>query len=471
VIRWLVVVVLVACGDNAAPVLSVEELRDPATCVECHAQHVTQWQGSMHAYASDDPVFIAMNARGQRETGGALGDFCVRCHAPMAVALGLTDGTSFDPAQLPPAARGVTCYFCHNVARVDETHNNGLVLANDQTMRGGAKDPVASPAHRSVYDPLMDSDTNQSELCGSCHDIVVPEHLNGVPGGVAVERTFAEWKQTFFATEDDPQLHFTCGACHMPSKRDLIADAPGLDVAPRDNGFHEHLWPGIDQALTPFAGEAAQAAAIARDLDPAIRIVGPFNSITRTQFGGICLDPDGLKIRIDNLGAAHQLPSGAAHDRRMWLEVKAFDAGGALLFESGVTPDGEDPVDSVGDLNPATFGLWDRTFKADGSPAHFFWEIARVESQLLKLPAVRGEDHSSTVRFDVPIGTPIDRIETRLLVRALPFELLDELVASGDLAADVAARLPTLEVAGGRGVWTAATAGTGPAMFTNCNPR
>ena len=44
----------------------------------------------MHAYAAEDPVFLAMNQRLQRETGGALGDFCVRCHAPMAVREGAT---------------------------------------------------------------------------------------------------------------------------------------------------------------------------------------------------------------------------------------------------------------------------------------------------------------------------------------------------------------------------------------------
>jgi hypothetical protein len=101
----------------------------------------------MHAYASDDPVFVAMNKRGQRETGGALGTFCVQCHAPMAVELGLTTGADFDPAQLPATARGVTCYFCHNVKAVQDTHNNGLVLAGDQTMRGGLSGPASSPAH------------------------------------------------------------------------------------------------------------------------------------------------------------------------------------------------------------------------------------------------------------------------------------------------------------------------------------
>lgn len=461
--------VLAACGEDptAKP---VEELRDPGTCKECHAQHFAQWEGSMHAYASDDPVFVAMNARGQRETGGALGDFCVKCHAPMAVELGLTDGTDFDPTKLPPEARGITCYFCHNVADVTDVHNNGLVIAGDQTMRGGLKNPVASPAHFSKYDPLMDSDVNQSEMCGSCHDIVVPQRINGT-GDVAVERTFNEWQQTFFATDPDPNLHFTCGACHMPSKDDLVADAPGLGVVPRPNGFHEHLWPGIDQALTDFPGLEEQAAAIARDLDPAVIVKGPFNSITKKQPGGICLDPDGLKIRMDNLGPAHAWPSGASHDRRAWLEVQAFDVDGNVVFSSGVTLPGEDPRDTPGFQNVDTVGLWDRTFKADDTPAHFFWEIARVEPQLMKLPEVPGGDHSITAVFNVPNPDQIDRIETRLFIRPLPYEVVDDLIASGDLDASIRDRLQTIEVAGGHSVWTRATQGMGPAENTRCNPQ
>ena len=44
--------------------LSREELLDPKTCAGCHPQHYREWASSMHAYASDDPVFIAMNRRG-----------------------------------------------------------------------------------------------------------------------------------------------------------------------------------------------------------------------------------------------------------------------------------------------------------------------------------------------------------------------------------------------------------------------
>lgn len=455
-----------ACGGEG-PALSIAELQDPQTCQECHPRHYEQWSGSMHAYASDDPVFVAMNLRGQRDTGGALGSFCVQCHAPMAVQLGLTSGAGFDPAQLPPAARGITCYFCHNVKAVTEDHNNGIVLALDQTMRGGIDDPVSSPAHRSAYDGLMDSDTNQSEICGSCHDVVTPR-------GVPLERTYQEWRTTFFA-DTDPRRHVTCGGCHMRSSTAVIADAPGLDVKQRTNGFHEHMWPGIDQALTPFPEMEAQAAAIKRDLDAAIAIIGPAPLASPVQPGGICLDPPGvLLVRVDSLNLGHMWPSGAAQDRRAWLEVIATDAAGNRVFESGVVPDGVDP-EEIGD--PNLFGLWDRTFKEDGTPAHFFWDVARFESKLLRAPITLDKnspdfDHSATATFNVASSfTRIETITARMRIRALNHALLDDLIASGDLSPAVPAQLRTLDSVGAQSTWTRATKGTGPAINTNCNPR
>ena len=38
----------------------------------------------MHAYSTKDPVFRAMNARGSADGRGAR-DFCVQCHAPVAL--------------------------------------------------------------------------------------------------------------------------------------------------------------------------------------------------------------------------------------------------------------------------------------------------------------------------------------------------------------------------------------------------
>jgi hypothetical protein len=466
---WLIAVVATGCGGGGddGGSLSIAELQDPGTCKECHPKHYTQWSGSMHAYASDDPVFIAMNKRGQRETGGALGTFCVKCHAPMAVELGLTDGVNFDPAQLPAGAKGITCYFCHNVKAVEETHNNGLVLANDQTMRGGLADPVRSPAHRSSYDKLMDSDSNQSELCGSCHDVVTPR-------GVKLERTYEEWQSTFFA-EPDPAHHLTCGACHMPSSTDVIADAPGLAVKSRKNGFHEHMWPGIDQALTPFPELEAQAAAIKRDLDSSIAIVGPASRTSTIQPGGICLDPPGrLTVRIDSINVGHSWPSGAAQDRRAWLEVIAYDSMNTPLFSSGEVLANMDP-EQLGD--PNLFGLWDEALKDDGSPAHFFWDVASVKSKLLPPPTTLDKnaaafDHSVTAEYDVGGSFPsITKITARVRIRPLSYAMLDDLISSGDLAPGIAGEMKTLDIVGATSTWTLESKGTGPAFNTNCNPQ
>jgi hypothetical protein len=476
---FVLAAVVAACGGDKLP---VSELQDPATCKECHPRHYDDWAGSMHAYASDDPVFLAMNARGQRDTAGALGTFCIQCHAPMAVALNLTTtGDNFDPTTLPPQARGITCYFCHDVASVREDHNNGLVLALDQTMRGGAKNPVDSPAHDSVYDKKMAGKTSNSQVCGSCHDIVTP-------AGVALERTYSEWQTTIFALNDPMKaLPQTCGTCHMVSFDGPIADKPGLGVTSRPKGFHSHTFAAIDQAFTPFPADApansAQATAIQDILEPSVAIISAKPLSSAFAPGGICLDPPGkLTVRLDTFSLGHMFPSGAGQDRRAWVEVIATRMDGSVVLQSGVVPDGMDPSD-IGDpvvdcVDPTNCsGFWDRTFKADNTPAHFFWDVASYQSHLLRPPVTTDPtspayDHSSTLTFNIgPTYNEIDRITARLRIRPLPLAMLAELAGSGDLSPTIAASLPTLDDSGATAVWTQATQGMGiGSKFTHCNP-
>jgi hypothetical protein len=460
------------CG-GCGPKDSVDTLQDPNTCMECHPKHFQQWSGSMHAYASDDPVFIAMNKRGQRDTGGALGTFCVKCHAPMALQLGLVttaNVAAFDPNTLPPKARGITCYFCHNVDSVTDDHNNGLVLALDDTMRGGARNPVDSPAHNSLFDPEMSSKTNKSAMCGSCHDVVTP-----APASVPLERTFTEWKTTVFA-HDDPtnMLPLTCSKCHMNPTKDVIADKPGLNVPVRDLGFHDHGFPAIDTALTAFPEIDAQKAGIDAILKPAIAVKGPVpRNPNDPQPGGICVEPVNggrITVRIDTFGTGHMFPSGAAQDRRVWLEVTAYDVNNVVLFSSGVVPSGKDP-EEINDPNLA--GFWDRTVRADGMPAHFFWDVVSpVDSRLLKppvtlIPTDLNYDHSTTAQFLVGALRPqIDHITTRMWILPIAYSVLDQLVMTGDLDAAIPSKITPLLIPGGTQKWTKAT----QTMFTGCNP-
>lgn len=454
--RGAVALALALCACGGDDVRPVEELMNPETCMECHPNHYREWSGSMHAYAGDDPVFLALNRKGQEETGGALGSFCVQCHAPLAVELGLTtDGLNL--ADVPQWAKGVGCYFCHNVVEVAGSHNNPIELAMDQTMRGGLRDPVRSPAHRTAYSEIVDAESQtSSSLCGSCHDIVTP-------AGVHLERTFAEWRETIFA-QPDPRKHVSCASCHMVATTDVVAEGPGLDAPLRPFGRREHTFAGIDLALTPWPEREAQQAAIRRDLKGAL-------------LPRLCVLPDDagrIDYRLDNIGTGHMFPSGATADRRAWVEIVAYDAQDQVVFASGRMPAGEPYTDpeELGDPNLWVLGTPARD--QAGQPTELFWRVATLDHPGTLLPPAVTTDpqdprfyHAVERGFPVPGLLPqIRRVTARALVRPLPFALLEDLMATGHLTVDVRDQVPTHEVEGSVLDWTAG----GPACVCPTGP-
>ncbi|HTV22447.1 MAG TPA: multiheme c-type cytochrome, partial [Polyangiaceae bacterium] len=207
----------------------------------------------MHAYASYDPLFLAMNRRAQEETAGQLGDFCVSCHAPVAVALGLTsDGLNLDT--LPASTQGVGCFACHGIEGLEGDHNGDVRFATDGTLRGGLADPRAGAPHVTAYSELFDADRPESSaLCGACHDVVLP-------AGLELERTHQEWTESAFAPAraPSPAAVLTCSGCHMPETNEPTVAAGVTRGEPR-LGMHDHTTPAVDIALTPFPSGGDEA--------------------------------------------------------------------------------------------------------------------------------------------------------------------------------------------------------------------
>jgi nitrate/TMAO reductase-like tetraheme cytochrome c subunit len=407
----VILLLLLSCRQTYD--LDADALRDPESCKDCHQTHYEQWQGSMHAYAGEDPVFLAMNARGQRETGGELGDFCVKCHAPVALALGLTeDGTNLD--EVSDHLKGVTCVWCHLVDEVVEDHNAGLVLSDDGVMRGGITDPRETAAHASAWSPLHDRDSpDSSALCGSCHDVVLPD-------GFHLERTYAQWQGSLFDVDDATRQ--SCGHCHTRATTGTAAiDGPSRRI-------HDHAMVGVDVALTDFPGIPEQEAAIQEELD-------------YTLLATLCVLPivagSEVVLTLENVGG-HRWPSGAAHDRRAWAEVTAW-SGDEVLLETGQIADGV----ALADVEDARrWEMFDRAFDADGQPEHMFWDIAATEERTL--PVVTEDnwiDHSVTVRWPLPGETP-DRVTAAVHIRPIGLDLLTDLSDSGDLDLATLTRLP-----------------------------
>jgi cytochrome c554/c'-like protein len=440
--------VLACAGSEAGPApvyFSREQLMDPVTCAGCHQRQYEQWASSMHAYASDDPLFLAMNARGQREA--EIGDFCVQCHAPMAVRTGATvDGLNLDT--LPRSLQGVTCYFCHSVDAVEGTHNNPLRLAEDGVMRGPFADPAPSPAHASTYSPLHDRDQlASSDMCGTCHDIVNDR-------GTHLERTFAEWQGSVFS---QPLIGTTCSQCHMDQSTTLetVAPVPGAPL----RRLHDHRFPGVDLPLTPFDGAAELRTAVQSFLDTSLQ-----SALCVRGAAGAAQ----IQVVLDNVAAGHRWPSGAAQDRRAWIEVKAY-SGDSVVYQSGVVPEGT----SVTQLeDPDLWLIRDCLFDERGAEAHMFWEAQEYESNLLPVQVTFDPSDPAFYRSHVfqsypqsgLLSTYPDRVTLQVYLQPVGLDVFDDLVQSGDLVDNDRYRVDELRAAlqpltvGEELIWTLDTA-------------
>jgi hypothetical protein len=357
-----------------------------------------------------------------------------------------TDGLNLD--EVPDSLKGVTCYFCHNAAAVDGDHNNPLVLRDDATMLGRIADPIENSFHRSAYSPLLDGRKRESAaLCGACHDIVLPSPP--APAPIALERTYAEWQASIFAPENSPteSAFSTCSSCHLPatgSDRSVGSGGP-----PRSR--HSHHMAAVDVPLDPFPStgdderdqvlEAAQAEDRARVLDPTLRVEICVQELAQDQAA--------LRITLDNAAAGHHFPSGAAQDRRAFVELVAY-RGAEVLYESGSVPDGED-VTALDD--PDLWLFRDETFDTEGNETHMFWDVAELESHTVKAqvtadPSDRRYYESHAVRryplaSDAVIAGIPDRVTVRVRMVPVGLDVLGDLVASGHLDPAVRDAMPT----------------------------
>jgi hypothetical protein len=335
----------------------------------------------------------------------------------------------------------VTCFFCHTVASVDGAHNAPITLANDLVMKGAITAPYASGrTHLAGYSALVDREqAAAASTCGSCHDIVTGH-------GAAIERTFAEWKSSAFATQGGT----TCGQCHMPQ---ATSDAPTAFVpgAPLRRP-HSHLMSAIDTALTPFRDMDRQKQSVQALLDTTLQ-----TALCVENFGGGAI----VNAIIDNVAGGHAFPSGSAQDRRVWTEIIAYQ-GSTAVYQSGVIADGAEPAQSS---DPDLWLMRDCMFDENQTQVHMFWQAVSFESN--PLPALSTFDvadpnfyRTHQQRFFPPNPTPIptpDRVTLRVLERPMGLDVLDDLIASGDLSPSVRGSIPTLQV-GNMLEWTAATA-------------
>jgi hypothetical protein len=349
----LIVLAVVVQGSNEGVLLWLPGTQPGQTteaervdrCKLCHPRQVSEWSGSMMAHATRDPIFNALLAITTKHTiprGFDTPEYCLRCHSPSAWLAGRSHELSVQ-ALFGTDLDGVHCDFCHRLmdprnpdeeAIVGGTvpgYGNGMyvVQRTNQPMRGSRG---GMPEHCEVS--KADSFYRTSEYCGVCHEVSNPYFSHDPRGSVPyaqipMERTYSEWKLSWFATTKERQ---TCQSCHMKSLPGFASTSPSAqrreDVASHDfsggNMFGTALvagnWSGLDQ-LALQQGIARSEAL----LTSAVRL---------EVVAGRTMQETVALVRLTNL-TGHKLPTGFPEGRRIWISIVGRDDNGVRTFSSG----------------------------------------------------------------------------------------------------------------------------------------
>ncbi len=320
---------------------TIGPLQSTITCSFCHGGYdpaiepTFTWQGSMMANAARDPVFYAALTVAEQDNPIA-GDFCLRCHSPVGWLAGRSKpgvGASLTATD----REGVQCDFCHQL--VDPMTEEGKALVEPDVPGYGSAMYIVSPGiKRGPYaDAKSIHQTDKSDfhlsgnLCGTCHDVsnpffatdttTQPPHEYGV-----IERTYSEWLLSDYAKMGEKG---TCQSCHMRRTTGYGTRQP--ITLRNDLAIHDltggNAW--VPDTLPLIWGNEVSVPALAATKQRAIA------TLRRAATLDLSFpDARALTVRITN-ETGHKLPTGYPEGRRMWLNVKFFDANDAVISESG----------------------------------------------------------------------------------------------------------------------------------------
>jgi hypothetical protein len=294
----------------------------------------------MHAHSLVTPTMIAetnqvVSGPFSKQATPDPEKFCINCHSPSVAAV--SQGATLPQPATTDWKDGVTCTTCHQFDGESIEGGGGLAseyqqgFVQNNTYLGNLDAPVGNRYHQSSTGRAF---VNPSTLCANCHEVWLDlDHDGIVEKGIdlVLQTTwdeYREYRDDFGGTE-------TCTSCHMQPIANLTRVADGAQI-PQDQFsvapprvVHDHSFVGVDFALDDPTQALAQQAQRQALLQSAAAI-----AIDRQSIGS---SGDGLALNVfvANVGAGHNLPTGFAFTRQMFIELIAYDGGGSILFSSG----------------------------------------------------------------------------------------------------------------------------------------
>ncbi len=371
-------------------------------CQRCHQDIYQQWFSSAHHFSSFNNQWYRKAIEYMQEVVGTKpSKWCGGCHDPAILLAGKMDQPIVEQMDRSEAHAGMGCMMCHSIVQVKSSMGQGdyeleyprlhELAASENPVLRGAHDVLTylnpEPHRRAFLKPFMHNQT--AEFCSTCHKV----HLDAPVNHYRWIRGFNEydnWQASGVSGQGARSFYYPpkaqkCADCHMP----LVESQDQGNIAGK---VHSHRFPGANTAL-PVANQdavqlevtkkfledkivsvdifalseagpmAAEGAAVPGELAttfavgeeaeqaapgggaaaPAAPVTAPLNRVHPVVRRGDTVRVD-VVVRTRKVG--HFFPGGTVDAFDVWLELKATDERGRVVFWSGsVENDGKGPVE------------------------------------------------------------------------------------------------------------------------------
>ncbi len=350
-----------------------------------HSEPWDAWVNSMMGQATRDPVWQAAVTIANQDARFS-GELCIRCHAPGAWLAGRSASGSLDDLQEGTDFDGVTCHFCHRgvdpIASPENPAEDTQILADllyppqylgnakyvvdPDDVRRGPFDDITEDMNMHGVPIIVSAFHRESAICATCHDVSNPAYtydepnnkyvLNALNAGhpthdpqdmMPEQRTYSEWANSLFAAggvqfndgrfggNHPTGLMQSCQDCHMPDR--FTGGCFAFEFPPffprEDMPFHgfngANTWVlgAVLEQYGPNTGMSQDSVDAAR-----ARNVDMLRAASDVEIAQLA---NQLQVRVINW-SGHKLPTGYPEGRRLWVNVKFYDADENLIDERGL---------------------------------------------------------------------------------------------------------------------------------------
>ena len=326
----------------------------------CHPDIYRQWNESAHHFSSFNNQWYRKSIVYMQEVNGIQpSKWCGGCHDPAILLNGVMDRPIRENLHTPAAQAGLACTACHSIEKVKDTMgNSGYVIKYPPLHDIAASE---NPIIRNLHNYLIRLDPephkksflkpfhreNTAEFCSTCHKVHLDEPVNNFRW-VRGFNDYDQWQKSGVSHQGAlsfyyPETAKKCVDCHMP-----LVDS--TDAGNINGKVHNHRFPAANTAL-PFVNQHPEQLKIVTEfLQNKVVTLDLFKDGTPIPSSGTEIER-GKDTRIDVVvrtrGVGHRFPTGTIDAFDIWLEVKATDENGKIVFWNGriAAPDGNGPVD------------------------------------------------------------------------------------------------------------------------------